>query len=74
MASQGAPEVPKSPRMSKRRHRDPQMAIPRSQSGLAAEGVALKIISVQSFWNLPFFEMSFKVDRQSPSNPEPDYF
>ena len=32
-----------APRMSKRRHQGPQMAIPRSQKGPAAEGVALKI-------------------------------
>ena len=45
MAPQGAPEMPKwAPRMSKRKHQSPQMAIPRSQNGLAAEGVARKII------------------------------
>ena len=35
----------KAPRMSKRRHQGPQMAIPRSQRWPAAEGVALKIRS-----------------------------
>ena len=44
MAPQGAPEVLKwSPRMSKWKHRDSQMATPRSQKRPLAEGVALKI-------------------------------
>ena len=63
MASQGTSEVAKwlpkvfpkarkAPSMSKRKHQDPQMPIPRSQSGQdvkergpAAEGVALRLIS-----------------------------
>ena len=49
-----------APRMSKRRHQASPMAIPRSQKGPAAEGVALKIFSgsedfQQHVWRLVSF-------------------